>query len=79
MNKLIRRYILKRTDISGLSDEFIKEIEDKFNQKPRKCLNFKTPYEVMMENNQLKNEVKYEIYDILKTKNHLVGGEIIKY
>lgn len=52
MNKLIRRYIPKRTDISQLSDEFIKTIEDKFNQRPRKCLNFKTPYEIMIENNQ---------------------------
>lgn len=64
MNKLIRRYIPKRTDISKLSDEFIQEIQDKFNHRPRKCLNFKTPYEVMLENNQFKS-----FCDILKTKN----------
>lgn len=64
MNKLIRRYIPKRTDISKLSDDFIKEIQDKFNHRPRKCLNFKTPYEVMSENGQFKYYC-----DILKTKN----------
>lgn len=64
MNKLIRRYIPKRTDISKLSDEFVKKIQDKFNHRPRKCLNFKTPDEVMMENGQFK-----DYYDILKTKN----------
>ncbi|MFZ5341157.1 MAG: IS30 family transposase, partial [Patescibacteria group bacterium] len=52
LNKLIRRYIPKKTDISQLGDEFIQTIEDKLNHKPRKCLNFKTPYEVMLENNQ---------------------------
>lgn len=66
MNKLIRRYIPKRTDISKLSDEFIKKIQDKFNHRPRKCLNFKTPHEAMSENKQFK-----DFYDILKTKNTL--------
>lgn len=64
MNKLIRRYIPKRTDIPKLSNEFIKEIQDKFNHRPRKCLNFKTPDEVMAENGQFK-----DYCDILKTKN----------
>ena len=61
MNKLIRRYIPKRTDISRLRDEFVQEVQDKFNHRPRKCLGFKTPYEVMIENGQF--------CDILKTKN----------
>lgn len=67
MNKLIRRYIPKRTDVSKLSDEFIKSLQNQFNNKPRKCLNFKTPNEVMVENNQFRNN-----YDILlETKNTL--------
>lgn len=69
MNKLIRRYIPKRTDISKLSDEFIRGLQDKFNNRPRKCLNFKTPNEVMMENNQFRNN--YGI--LLETKNTLSG------
>ena len=69
MNKLIRIHIPKKTDISKLNDHFIKNIQDKFNHCPRKCLNFKTPYEVMKKNNQFKflhdNMIK------LKQKNTL--------
>ncbi|MFH0755443.1 MAG: hypothetical protein V1910_02140 [bacterium] len=54
MNKLIRRYIPKRSDVSKFSDEFIKMIENKFNNRPRKCLNFKTPHEMMLKNRQTK-------------------------
>jgi len=68
MNKLIRRYIPKKTDISKLSDEFIQETENKFNNRPRKCLNFKTPYEIMVENHQLKENTKYILSDILKVE-----------
>jgi len=70
INKLIRRYIPKRTDISKLSDEFIKEIQDKFNNRPRKCLNFKTPYEIMEENKQFKYQYPCDI--LLEIKKHFV-------
>jgi len=53
-NKLIREYIPKGADISKLSDEYIKEIERKLQNRPRKCLGYKTPLEVMIENNQFK-------------------------
>lgn len=65
VNKWIRIYVHKKSDISKYSNEYIKMIEDKLNHKPRKCLNFKTPYEIMLENNQF----KYLNYDLLKTKN----------
>ena len=52
-NKLIRRYVPKGTDISTVSDEYIQEIETKLNTRPRKCLRFKTPEEIMRENNRL--------------------------
>lgn len=60
-NKLIRRYIPKGDDISKFSDEYIQEIETKLNTRPRKCLQFKTPLEVMRENNQFK---MFQIFDI---------------
>lgn len=53
-NKLIRQYVPKKSDISKFSDSYIMEIQNKLNQRPRKCLNFKTPHEIMTENNQFK-------------------------
>lgn len=45
-NRLIRYYIPKGTDIDKISEEKIKEIQDKLNNRPRKCLNWKTPNQV---------------------------------
>ncbi len=54
INKLIRQYIPKGSDISKYSDGYIREIERKLNSRPRKGLKYKTPLEVMLENNQFK-------------------------
>jgi len=54
INKLIRQYIPKGSDISGYSDKYIEEIETKLNSRPRKRLNYKTPLEIMIENKQFK-------------------------
>jgi len=43
---LIRRYLPKKTDFAKVSDDQIAYIEHQLNSRPRKCLNFKTPYEV---------------------------------
>lgn len=45
-NGLIREYIPKYTDISKISDEKLQEIVNKINLRPRKCLNWKTPFEI---------------------------------
>jgi IS30 family transposase len=45
-NGLIRQYIPKGTDLRFVSDEQLKTIEFKLNNRPRKCLNYDTPYEV---------------------------------
>jgi IS30 family transposase len=45
-NGFVRRFIPKGADISLRSDAEIQAIQDKLNHMPRKCLNFKTPYEV---------------------------------
>lgn len=52
-NGMIRRYIPKGADISNYSDEYIEMVEDILNSKPRKSLGYKTPKEVMRENNLL--------------------------
>lgn len=49
----IRRFIPKGADISTYSDADIAAIEHWLNHTPRKCLGYKTPYEVMLENNLL--------------------------
>ena len=51
-NKLIRRYIRKGSDISKVSKDRIGEIQMKLNARPRKCLRYQTPQEVMERYNQ---------------------------
>ena len=55
-NGLIRQYIKKGTDISKYSNKYIERTEDKLNNRPRKCLGFKTPREVMEQHNLLKEK-----------------------
>jgi len=51
-NGRIRRFIPKGADINNYSDAQIQKIEDWLNHTPRKCLNYKTPYEIMLENDR---------------------------
>lgn len=51
----VRRWVPKKSDIDDYSDEEIKMIVNIINHKPRKSLGYKTPYEVMIENNLFKN------------------------
>jgi IS30 family transposase len=48
-NGRIRRFIPKGVSIDPLSIAYIAALEDKFNNTPRKCLQFKTPYEMMLK------------------------------
>ena len=48
-NKYIRQYIPKGYNISRYSKEQIRLIEDKCNQRFMKCLNYKTPKEMILE------------------------------
>jgi len=45
LNKLIRQYLPKRTDISKITDDDICVIQEKLNNRPRKSLNYLTPNE----------------------------------
>jgi len=74
-NKLIRRYVPKGTDISKVSEEYILMIERKLNARPRKCLRFKTPSEVMHENNLLNVFKKFRGTNPIKQKNSSVALE----
>lgn len=47
-NGLIRRYIPKRTEFTGISKDEIMMIQNKLNHRPRKALGYRTPFEVFM-------------------------------
>ncbi len=45
-NGLVRQYVPKSTDFSTISEKFIQNIENALNNRPRKVLNYRTPFEV---------------------------------
>lgn len=45
-NRLIRQYIPKGSDFAEVSDDYIAEVQDILNNRPRKRLGFRTPLEV---------------------------------
>jgi len=45
-NGLIRQYLPKSFDFKDVTDDEIQRIEDKLNNRPRKALQYKTPFEV---------------------------------
>ena len=45
-NGVIRRPFPKKTNFDTISDEDIQKVENSINNRPMKCLNFKTPLEV---------------------------------
>jgi len=45
-NGLIRQYLPKKTEFTQVSKEEIITIQNKLNHRPRKILNYRTPYEV---------------------------------
>ncbi|GAB4221959.1 MAG: hypothetical protein Kow0076_1930 [Francisella sp.] len=46
MNRYIRQFIPKGTDLSKISHQFIKKLQNDLNNRPKKCLNYLTPNEV---------------------------------
>ncbi len=49
-NGLLRFYFPKGTDFLAVTEEELHFIIEKVNHRPRKCLNYQTPYEVFFEN-----------------------------
>jgi transposase, IS30 family len=46
---ILRQYFPKKTDLTNLSNKELKKIEFEINNRPMKCLDWLTPYEVMMK------------------------------
>ena len=44
---LLRRYPPKKTDLSLVTEEQLQIIQNRLNNRPRKCLGFHTPFEVL--------------------------------
>lgn len=65
-NQLIRQYIPKGSDISKFSHQYIRDVETKLRNRPKKCLGYKTPLEVMVENNQFKTLEYSDIINSIK-------------
>ena len=61
MNRFIRKYIPKKSDIKKYSDEYVASIVEIYNNLPKKKLKWKTPNEVMNEKH------------LFKKKKHLSG------
>jgi len=48
-NGLVRQYLPKKTDFGTVTDREVLSIQEKLNHRPRKVLNYRTPYEVFFE------------------------------
>lgn len=56
-NGLIRWFLPKNTDINSLTEKDLMAVQDAVNNRPMKCLNFKTPTEVFnFEMNKIKQK-----------------------
>ena len=51
INGLLREYLPKKVDLNKITDEEIKRIQEKLNNRPRKSLNFLSPNEII--NNEI--------------------------
>ena len=49
MNGLVRQYLPKKTDFRQVTNKDLVRIMDRLNLRPRKCLDFRTPFEVFFE------------------------------
>jgi IS30 family transposase len=48
-NGLVRQYFKKTMRLDNVSDQDVQRVADKLNHRPRKCLGYKTPYEVFTQ------------------------------
>jgi IS30 family transposase len=52
VNGLVRQYLPKKSDLRFVTEEKLYFIMDRLNHRPRKTLDFKTPYEVFFNNSR---------------------------
>ncbi len=49
LNGLVRQYYPKKSDFSVITEEELKEVENKLNNRPRKRFGYKTPNEIFFQ------------------------------
>lgn len=55
-NRMIRRYFPKKTRLSEITPKQLAEVVHRINNTPRKCLGWKTPYQVFIESLKLSSK-----------------------
>lgn len=70
LNKQIRKYIPKGSDLSKYDEEFISLIEEKCNGRFMEILKYKTPKEKLLEHRKRKMDTKKQ-HQMLRRKNDL--------
>lgn len=46
-NKLLREYLKRKINLDEITDNMLYEIQEKINNRPRKCLQYETPNEIL--------------------------------
>ena len=46
---LVRQYLPKQSDFTNVSQADLETIMDKLNHRPRKCLDFRSPFQVFFQ------------------------------
>lgn len=70
MNKYIRKYIPKGSDISLIDEEYVSLIEKKCNERFMKCLKYKSPEEKMNEHRKKRQNKKTAFENVVKTREN---------
>ena len=47
--ELLRQYLPKQSDFTNVSQADLETIMDKLNHRPRKCLDFRSPFQVFFQ------------------------------
>lgn len=48
MNGLVRQYLPKKPDFGKITDEDVEFVIERLNNRPRKCLGFKSPNQIFL-------------------------------
>ena len=54
-NGLIRQYFPKKTDFNLISQEMLDKVEKELNNRPRSCLKFNSPLEILKDVKKIAN------------------------